>query len=298
MNERYICYGLRAGQIRVLHKDTAMRALLRGHTQQIGDMRFNPSPKDDVVASFGTDGNLFVKKIVSSSDAIDEKPLLQITVSPAPEGDALTPRVRWLSRTKLVATIGDGIFIADVHLKASEPTVATLDLTPGADVPDGVVVVAPVAGKPAVADVDVAPADPAGKTTALLATAHVDGSVRVWSETSDADGGFTRDSAFTPFEEHPDAPLGSVAFAGPRTVVVGGERNARLALWSLGDADDDMMGAEHVQTLAFAPDADVFNYAACAHPEARLILLANLRAQTVYAVHLAEKGAGFDYVSE
>ena len=66
----------------------------------------------------------------------------------------------------------------------------------------------------------------------------------------------------------------------------------------LGDADDDMMGAEHVQTLAFAPDADVFNYAACAHPEARLILLANLRAQTVYAVHLAEKGAGFDYVSE
>ena len=66
----------------------------------------------------------------------------------------------------------------------------------------------------------------------------------------------------------------------------------------LGDADDDMMGAEHVQTLTFAPDADVFNYAACAHPEARLILLANLRAQTVYAVHLAEKGAGFDYVSE
>ena len=298
MNERYICYGLRAGQIRVLHKDTAMRALLRGHTQQIGDMRFNPSPKDDVVASFGTDGNLFVKKIVSSSDAIDEKPLLQITVSPAPEGDALTPRVRWLSRTKLVATIGDGIFIADVNLKVSEPTVATLDLTPGADAPDGVVVVAPVAGKPAVADVDVAPADPAGKTTALLATAHIDGSVRVWSETSDADGGFTRDSAFTPFEEHPDAPLGSVAFAGPRTVVVGGERNARLALWSLGDVDDDMMGAEHVQTLTFAPDADVFNYAACAHPEARLILLANLRAQTVYAVHLAEKGAGFDYVSE
>ena len=97
MNERYICYGLRAGQIRVLHKDTAMRALLRGHTQQIGDMRFNPSPKDDVVASFGTDGNLFVKKIVSSSDAIDEKPLLQITVSPRPRATPSPPRPLALS---------------------------------------------------------------------------------------------------------------------------------------------------------------------------------------------------------
>lgn len=53
VNARYICYGLRAGQIRVLHKDTAMRALLRGHTQQIADMRFAPSSKDDILASFG-----------------------------------------------------------------------------------------------------------------------------------------------------------------------------------------------------------------------------------------------------
>jgi hypothetical protein len=40
VNARYICYGLRAGQIRVLHKDTAMRALLRGHSQQVWPVRY------------------------------------------------------------------------------------------------------------------------------------------------------------------------------------------------------------------------------------------------------------------
>ena len=96
VNARYICYGLRAGQIRVLHKDTAMRALLRGHTQQIADMRFAPSSKDDIIASSGVDGNLFVKRVVAADDAIDEQPLLQITVSPVPENaEGLAPRVRW-----------------------------------------------------------------------------------------------------------------------------------------------------------------------------------------------------------
>lgn len=33
VNKRYICYGLRAGTIRILNINTALRALLRGHTQ-------------------------------------------------------------------------------------------------------------------------------------------------------------------------------------------------------------------------------------------------------------------------
>lgn len=31
-NSTYICYGLKAGQIRVLNKQTAKRTLLKGHT--------------------------------------------------------------------------------------------------------------------------------------------------------------------------------------------------------------------------------------------------------------------------
>lgn len=33
VNKKYICYGLRAGTIRILNINTALRALLRGHTQ-------------------------------------------------------------------------------------------------------------------------------------------------------------------------------------------------------------------------------------------------------------------------
>ena len=40
-----------------------------------------PSSKDDIIVSFGIDGNL-VKRVVAADDAIDEQPLLQITVSP------------------------------------------------------------------------------------------------------------------------------------------------------------------------------------------------------------------------
>jgi hypothetical protein len=35
----YICYGLKAGQLRVLHRATAARALLRGHTAPVTDLR-------------------------------------------------------------------------------------------------------------------------------------------------------------------------------------------------------------------------------------------------------------------
>ena len=88
MNARYICYGLRAGQIRVLHKDTATRALLRGHAQQIADMRFSPSKRDDVLASFSVEGNLFVKRIVSSGDDIEERPIAHVAIrDPADPSD-------------------------------------------------------------------------------------------------------------------------------------------------------------------------------------------------------------------
>ena len=99
VNARYICYGLRAGQVRVLHKDTASRALLRGHTAQIADMRFSPATNADILASFGVDGNLFVKKIGSPAGGdgdIEEKALaVTVTTDVAAPGVALTFRVRW-----------------------------------------------------------------------------------------------------------------------------------------------------------------------------------------------------------
>ena len=93
----------------------------------IGDMRFAPSSKDDIIASFGVDGNLLVKRIKFAEDAIEEQPLLQVTVVNPPAGSV--PRVRWLSKSRLAASIGDAIFGVDVDLKAREPVVFTAELT-------------------------------------------------------------------------------------------------------------------------------------------------------------------------
>ena len=296
VNSRYICYGLRAGQIRVLHKDTSERALLRGHTQMIGDMRFAPSSKDDIIASFGVDGNLLVKRIKFAENAIEEQPLLQVTVVNPPAGSV--PRVRWLSKTRLAASIGDAIFGVDVDLKAREPVVFTAELAatgmPGG-APPGFTVFAPLGQKPSINDFDFSP-------EGSLACAHADGTVRVYSaptgEGDVIDSAFSGtppvDATFEPFSEDPDGALASIAWVGEDSLVVGGESNKTLALWKLGSGD--MEGAELVQTLKVA--GDVYNFSCVAYPHARLVLLANLRKQSVYAVHLAAGAAGFDYVSE
>ena len=302
VNGRYICYGLRAGQIRVLHKETASRALLRGHTQHIADMAFSPSKNSDVLASFGMDGNLFVKKIVAPADPngdIEEKCLLQVTVmTEALPGTVMTPKVRWLSKSKIVASYADGVFIVDVAAAAaaSENTEISLYLSPGsfgAEAPDGVTIVSPMAGRPVVTDMSVGPGE-AGR----LAVAHHDGTLRVWSQAGDT---FVQDSTFSPFDETPDAPLASVFFAAPDALVIGGEHNNQLSMWSLpiGGADDMSVSPEHVQTLSFAPSADVYNFAVSAAPGARLVLVSNLKKQALYAVHFGEDAkCGFDYVSE
>jgi hypothetical protein len=61
------------------------RATFFGPSQQVADMRFAPSSKDDILASFGVDGQLFVKRVVATEDAIDEQLLMHLTVSPMPQ---------------------------------------------------------------------------------------------------------------------------------------------------------------------------------------------------------------------
>ena len=183
MNARYICYGLRAGQVRVLHKDTASRALLRGHTAQIADMKFAPSAKDDILASFGVDGCLFVKRVVAGDggDAVDEKALLQITVSPPPaDVSSLVPRVAWLSKSELVGAIGDAIFVATVDVsKNAAARALTVDVSLLGEPCDGVHVIAAATGKPSVTDLSVSLSG-----DGRLAVGYADGTVRVWSPRS------------------------------------------------------------------------------------------------------------------
>ncbi|KAL5972346.1 hypothetical protein ACLOJK_041599 [Asimina triloba] len=71
VNRTYICYGLKLGAIRVLNINTALRSLLRGHTQRVTDMAFFA---EDVhlLASAGVDGRICVWKINEGPEEEDK----------------------------------------------------------------------------------------------------------------------------------------------------------------------------------------------------------------------------------
>ena len=65
VNDDFISYGLKQGHIRVLHRYSSARALLKGHTGPVACMCFLSS---DVVAAGGMDGKLFVWKVAATED--------------------------------------------------------------------------------------------------------------------------------------------------------------------------------------------------------------------------------------
>jgi WD40 repeat protein len=55
--------------IRILNKRTAGRDLLRGHVQAVNDLQFF-SDDEDILASCGKDGHIFIWKITSTPDTV------------------------------------------------------------------------------------------------------------------------------------------------------------------------------------------------------------------------------------
>mmetsp|Transcript_43107 Transcript_43107/g.71781 ORF Transcript_43107/g.71781 Transcript_43107/m.71781 type:complete len:1471 (+) Transcript_43107:67-4479(+) len=95
VNNTYICYAIKGGQIRVINKNSGGRALLKAHTQPITDLRFF-SPDVDVLASVGRDGNVFVWRIYEKPEdgAISHEVLLQLSSDTA-GGEGYFRRFAW-----------------------------------------------------------------------------------------------------------------------------------------------------------------------------------------------------------
>ncbi|PWA70636.1 WD40 repeat-containing protein [Artemisia annua] len=70
VSERYICYGLKQGAVRVINKNTGLRALFKGLAQRVTDMAFFA---EDVylLASASMDGRVYVWKITEGPDDDD-----------------------------------------------------------------------------------------------------------------------------------------------------------------------------------------------------------------------------------
>ena len=110
-NETFISYGLKQGHIRVLHRYSEARALLKGHTSPIASLVFLSS---HVIASGGQDGKVFVWELREEDEnALGVRCVMQGVFSPGCEGlDVYVARGG--SKGEMVATVGSSVMLFDV----------------------------------------------------------------------------------------------------------------------------------------------------------------------------------------
>ncbi|XP_058749478.1 enhancer of mRNA-decapping protein 4-like [Vicia villosa] len=309
VNRSYICYGLKLGAIRVLNINTALRYLLRGHTQRVSDMAFFA---EDVhlLASASTDGRIFIWKINEGPDEEDKPQItgrvilaIQILV----ESESVHPRVCWHPHKQeiLIVAIGNRILKIDTMkagkgetFSAEEPLKCNID-----KLIDGVHLI----GKH---DDNITELSMCQWMKSRLASASADGTVKIWEE--------RKATPLAVLRPHNGKPVNSVTFlTAPHrpdhiVLVTAGPLNQEVKIWVSGYEEGWLLPSDSeswicVQTLDIrssseANPEDAFFNQVVALPRAGLVLLANAKKNTIYAVHIeygpSPTATRMDYISE
>ncbi|XP_028791735.1 LOW QUALITY PROTEIN: enhancer of mRNA-decapping protein 4-like [Neltuma alba] len=309
VNRSYICYGLKLGAIRVLNINTALRYLLRGHTQRVTDMAFFAEDLH-LLASASTDGRIFVWKINEGPDEEDKpqitgKVIIALQISGV--GESVHPRVCWHPHKQeiLMVAIGNRILKIDTmkvgkgeSFSAEEPLKCSID-----KLIDGVQLV----GKH---DGDVTELSMCQWMKSRLASASTDGTVKIWEE--------RKASPLAVLRPHDGNPVNSVTFlTAPHrpdhiVLITAGPLNREVKIW-VSDNDEgwllpsDSESWNCIQTLDIkssseANPEDAFFNQVVALNRAGLFLLANSKKNTIYAVHieygLNPTATRMDYIAE
>ncbi|KAM0903075.1 hypothetical protein ACQ4PT_018881 [Festuca glaucescens] len=292
VNRNYIVYGLKMGNIRVLNINTALRSLLRGHTQRVTDMAFFA---EDVhrLASASVDGRIYVWKIDEGPDD-ENKPQITGKIEIAIQiGDAeiYHPRICWHSHKQEILFIGIGNCVLRIDttkvgrgrdFNVEEPLKCTLD-----KLIDGVYLV----GKH---DGDVTDLSLSQWMTTRLASASTDGTVKIWDD--------RRAVPLSVIKPHDGKAVYSVSFlTAPEqpnhiNLVTAGPLNREVKIWVSSDKEGWLLPSdsetwrctqalELVSSLEHKHDEAFFNQVAVL-PQASLILLANAKKNAIYAVHV------------
>lgn len=301
----YICYGLKAGQLRVLHRATAARALLRGHTAPVTDLSFFPG-SEALLASTAKDGQLIVWHISEAGDgSLTGQQALALQL-PVPQSGGASVRLAWHPACQDVLFFTAGARVLAAHISELTASAQQVDVDVTA-LPAGLVCLPPGSSDAALTSIALS-AD-----GVLLAAASTDGSVRLWrlpqlepstGSSSELVGAVT---AGAPVELADGHALGSLAWtAAPdaetgtaQLLVAGNSDNSRLALYGLsGSAELQLLQVLELQSS----DAGGFFNHMLAMPHAGLVILANAKRKSVYALHITGGGddgeAGFDYFTE
>ncbi|XP_027358344.1 enhancer of mRNA-decapping protein 4-like isoform X1 [Abrus precatorius] len=309
VNRSYICYGLKLGAIRVLNINTALRYLLRGHTQRVTDMAFFAEDLH-LLASASTDGRIFIWKINEGPDEEDKpqitgKVILAIQI--LGESESVHPRVCWHPHKPeiLMVAIGNRILKIDTMkagkgetFSAEEPLKCSVD-----KLIDGVHLI----GKH---DNNVTELSMCQWMKSRLASASADGTVKIWEE--------RKSTPLAVLRPHDGKPVNSVTFlTAPHrpdhiVLITTGPLNQEVKIWVSDNEEGWLLPSDSeswncIQTLDIrssseANPEDAFFNQVVALPRAGLFLLANAKKNTIYAVHI-EYGPNptatrMDYIAE
>ncbi|KAJ3694750.1 hypothetical protein LUZ60_000127 [Juncus effusus] len=293
VNRSYIVYGLKLGNIRVLNSKTALRSLLRGHTQRVTDMAFFA---EDVhfLASASEDGRIFVWKIDEGPDE-ENKPQIAgkivIALQIIGETEFYHPRICWHAHKQEMLYVGIGSRVLKIdttkvgrgrEFSAEEPLRCQIEKPV-----DGVHLV----GKH---DGDVTDLSISQWMTTRLASASKDGTVKIWDD--------RKSVPLATLRPHDGQPVNSVAFlTAPETpshinLVTAGPLNREIKIWSSSSEEGWLLRSDSeswqcTQTLDLKSSSEprleeaFFNQVAVI-PQASLIILANAKKNSIYAIHI------------
>uniref|UniRef100_A0A0E0E149 Enhancer of mRNA-decapping protein 4 WD40 repeat region domain-containing protein n=1 Tax=Oryza meridionalis TaxID=40149 RepID=A0A0E0E149_9ORYZ len=293
VNRTYIVYGLKLGNIRVLNINTALRSLLRGHTQRVTDMAFFA---EDVhrLASASVDGRIYVWKIDEGPDEQNKPQItgkIEIAIQIVGDAETYHPRICWHSHKQEILFVG----IANCVLKIDttkvgrgmdfsreEPLKCPLD-----KLVDGVHLV----GKH---DADITDLSLSQWMTTRLASASKDGMVKIWDDRKSVplsvlkphDGQAVYSVSFLTAPEHPQHI----------NLITAGPLNREVKIWASTNDEGWLLPSDSetwrcTQTLELVSSLEhrfeeaFFNQVAVL-PQASLILLANAKKNAIYAVHV------------
>ncbi|GLU23980.1 hypothetical protein SLE2022_399540 [Rubroshorea leprosula] len=311
VNKSYICYGLKGGNIRILNMNTALRSLLRGHTQRVTDMAFFA---EDVhlLASVSSEGCVYVWKITEGPDEVDESRIsgkIVIAVQILGDEEYVHPRVCWHKHKQevLVVAIGKCVLRIDTtkvgknevfSSDTAQPLQCSID-----KLIDGIQLVGKHYGE--VTDLSMCQ-----WMATRLVSASTDGTIKIWEDHKAVplvvlrphDGQPVYLASFLTAPHRPDHII----------LITGGPLNREVKIWASGSEEGWLLPSNAdswtcTQTLDLESSADsrveeAFFNQALALSQAGLVLLANAKKNAIYAVHLeygsCPAATHMDYISE